>query len=450
VRAADYLSYTWRNISRAHLRLLLTVAAVVIGAMLVVVMTSVGGGIQRNVLEDIRSAGGLNEILVSSAFASQPGAPGGGRGGVVTDGAAETIQAISGVIAVLPEIVLPFGAVQLAYESLTAQPLVVGVRPEQMAPYGFTASQGNVAPGSGQVVLGAGVADRFFDANRQRATPPDLFGQTVSLGAQRFNSAPQAPPAAPGFGAPQAPPGFGAAPPQPVRRDTPLEVVGVLSPTGTQDDYTAWMNVEDLLDLLEWLTGRRPDLSSGGYQAMRVKTAAIDQVRPVQQAITALDFQATSPLSVQDEVNRGMLLLQALLGAIGLVALIVSGLGVANTMLMAAFERTREIGILKALGATESQIARLFLFEASFIGILGALVGLALGWLATQVINLLVLTYLAGSLGAAPGAPRAVLHTPGWVPLAVILLAWLVAMVAGLYPALRASHLNIARALRAE
>src|SRR5436190_17721950 len=170
-------------------------------------MTSVGGGIQRNVLEDIRSAGGLNEILVSSAFAGQTGGAGGGHGGVVTDGAAETIQAVPGVIAVLPEIVLPFGAVQLTYDDLTAQPLVVGVHPEQMAPYGFTASEGTVGPAPGQVVLGAGVADRFFDANRQRATPPDLFGQPVTLGAQRFNaSAAQAPPAAPGFGAPQAPP----------------------------------------------------------------------------------------------------------------------------------------------------------------------------------------------------------------------------------------------------
>ncbi len=446
MRGADYLSYTWRNVSRAHLRLLLTVAAVVIGATLVVVMTSVGGGIQRNVLEDIRSAGGLNEIVVSSAFAAQPGASGSARG-VLGDTAVETIQGIPGVVAVLPEVVLPFGLVQLTYEGLTAQPLVAGVPEDRPAQYGFVASRGSVAPAPGQVVLGAGLSERFFDTNRQRAEPPDLFGQTVALVAQRQGGAP--PQAAPGFGMPQAP-GFGLAPSQPQRHEIPLEVVGILAPTGTQDDYTAWVNVDTVLDLLEWLTGRRPDVESGGYQALRVKTASVDQVRPVQQAITALDFQATSPLSVQDEVNRGMLVLQALLAAIGLVALIVSGLGVANTMLMAAFERTREIGILKALGATEGQVARLFLLEASFIGLLGAVVGLALGWLVTQVINAIVVTYLAGSLGAAPGPPRAVLHTPGWVPIVVILMAWLVAVVAGLYPALRASRLNIARALRAD
>jgi putative ABC transport system permease protein len=447
VRGADYLAYTWRNLSRAHLRLLLTVAAVVIGATLVVVMTSVGGGIQRNVLEDIRATAGLNEIMVSNAF-SQPGVAGGARAGVLTEAAVENIQGLPGVVAALPEVILPFGSVQLSYDGLAAQPLVVGVPADRLAPYGFGASRGSVALAPGQAVIGAAVADRFFDANRQRAVPPDLFGQTVTLVAQRFGGGP--PQTAPGFGAPQAPPGFGAPPSQPTRRETPLEVVGVLAASGTQDDYTVWLHVDDVLDTLEWLTGRRPDLSSSGYQALRVKTASIDQVRSVQQAINALDFQATSPLSVQEEVNRGLVVLQALLAAIGLVALIVSGLGVANTMLMAAFERTREIGVLKALGATEGQVARLFLLEASFIGLLGALLGLAFGWLATQVINAIVLTYLATSLGGAPAAPRAVLHTPGWVPLAVVLMAWLVAIVAGLYPAQRAAHLNIARALRAD
>ncbi len=76
MRSGDYLAYTWRNVGRARLRLLLTVSAVVIGATLIVVMTSIGGGIQRNVLEDIRAAGGLNEILVSAGLRPQPGGPG--------------------------------------------------------------------------------------------------------------------------------------------------------------------------------------------------------------------------------------------------------------------------------------------------------------------------------------------------------------------------------------
>jgi len=446
VRLADYLSYTWRNLARAQLRLVLTVAAVLIGATLVVVMTSVGGGIQRNVLEDIRASGGLNEIGVTAAGRAQPGGAGLNRVGALNETTIQGIEGIDGVAAVLPQLLL-FGAVELRYDDLASQPLMVGIPPARALAYGFTASQGAAAPEPGQVVLGARVAEGFFDANRQRVFAPDLFGQTLTLIARRPGPPPGAPSGGlPSFGAPGGAPGQ-AAPP---RLDKPLQVVGILQPLGTQDDFVAWLNVDDVLQTLEWLNGRAPDLAVEGYHSLRVKAVSTDRVRAVQRAIGDLDLQATSPLSVLDDVNRGMLILQALLGTIGLVALIVSGLGVANTMLMATFERTREIGVLKALGATDGQIARLFLVEASAIGLVGALLGLLFGWLVTQVINLVVLQVLANSVGAAPSPPRAVLDTPSWVAPAVLLFAWGVAVLAGLYPALRAARLNVAQALRAD
>jgi ABC-type lipoprotein release transport system permease subunit len=306
-----------------------------------------------------------------------------------------------------------------------------------------------LAPQPGQVVLGARVPESFVDASGQRAAVQDPFGQTLSLASRRLG-----PPAG---GAPGGMPGFGgpALQPQIQQRDHPLEVAGILQPMGTQDDFTAWLHQDDWLDTMEWAAGRRPDLATEGYQRVRVKTASTEQVRPVQERIAALELQATSPLSLLDEVNRNMLVLQLLLGSIGLVALIVSGLGVANTMLMATFERTREIGILKALGATEGQIARLFLLEASLVGLVGAIVGLALGWLAAQAVNFVLVQMLMGQMlasgvGPDPTAPPTVLDTPTWVPLVVLVSAWLVAVLAGLYPALRAAHLNIATALRAD
>src|SRR5262249_42317743 len=157
---ADYLSYTWRNLARAQLRLILTVAAVLIGATLVVVMTSVGGGIQRNVLEDIRASGGLNEIAVTAAARPQLGSAGLARGGPLTDPPIQGIEGIDGVAAGLPQLLL-FGAVELRTDDLTAQPLMVGIPPARALAYGFTAAQGTAAPEPGQVVLGARVAEGF-------------------------------------------------------------------------------------------------------------------------------------------------------------------------------------------------------------------------------------------------------------------------------------------------
>jgi putative ABC transport system permease protein len=447
MRPADYIGYTWRNLTRAQLRVILTVLAVIIGATLVVVMTSIGGGVQRNVVEEVRSAGGLNEIGVTAFGAGQIGPVAPGRAGVLNQAALDAIQAIPGVTAILPEMVLLFQA-EVQADGRPARALLAGVPPERLAAYGFAAAQGSIAPAPGQVVLGARVPESLLDpATGQRVPAQDLFGQTVKLLARRLG------PAAPAGGIP----GFGAPPGQPQiqQRDKDLEVAGILQPIGTQDDFTIWLNLDDVLDTLEWTTGRRPDVATDGYQAVRVKTASTEQVRGVQQQIAALDLQATSPLSVLDEVNQRMLQLQLLLAAIGLVALLVSGLGVANTMLMATFERTREIGILKALGATEGQITGLFLLEASLIGIIGALFGLLLGWVATQLVNAVVLRLLveqmgAGGVGPAAAAPRAVLDTPGWVTPAVIVFAWGVAVLAGVYPALRAARLNIATALRAD
>ncbi|HEY7062955.1 MAG TPA: ABC transporter permease [Chloroflexota bacterium] len=443
MRFADYATYTWRNLTRAQLRLVLTVLAVIIGAALIVVMTSVGGGIQHNVVESVRASGGLNEIVVLST-ARAPSGPGAvAPGGVLNQTIVEAIQIIPGVAAVLPEQLLLFLPAEVQADGHSARALLAGVPPDRLAAYGYTAAQGSVTPEAGQIVLGARVAESFFDQQGQRAPVEDVFGQTLQLISRRV----QQTPAGPGGGLP----GIGAqGGPQIQQRELPVAVVGILQPLGTQDDFTIWLNQDDVLDTQEWITGRRPDLASEGYQTLRVKAASTDLVRPIQQQLTSMNLQATSPLSVLDELNQRLLLLQLLLGAIGLIALIVSGLGVANTMLMATFERTREIGILKALGATEPQIARLFLLEASLIGLLGAILGLVLGWLLTKLGNTVLTMMLAQQAAAGLIPPTTVLDTPSWVPPVVVGFAWLVAAGAGLYPALRASRLNIASALRAE
>jgi putative ABC transport system permease protein len=444
VRLADYLDYTWRNLTRAQLRLILTVLAVVIGATLIVVMTSIGGGIQRNVLENVRASGGLNEILVVATGRALP-APGAAAapGGILDQAAIEAIQTLPGVVAVLPQQLLLGFPAEVQSEGRRFNALLVGVPADRLAAYGFSPAQGSATPEPGQVVLGARVAESVYDQQGQRVSLEDPMSQSLRLVSRRVTQAPSGP----GGGLPGI---SGQAAPQIQQRDLPVTVVGLLQPLGTQDDFTIWLNQNDILDTQEWLTNRRPDLATEGYQALRVKTASTDIVRPVQDRITAMNLQATSPLSVLDEVNRGMLILQLLLGAIGLIALIVSGLGIANTMLMATFERTREIGILKAVGATEPQIVRLFLLEASLIGLVGALLGLAFGWLAVQVGNVVLISMLAQQPAAGLMPPGAVLATPGWVSPTVVAFAWLIAAGAGLYPALHASRLNIASALRAD
>jgi putative ABC transport system permease protein len=144
------------------------------------------------------------------------------------------------------------------------------------------------------------------------------------------------------------------------------------------------------------------------------------------------------------EVRRAFLILDGILGAIGTIALVVAGLGIVNTMLMSILERTREIGIMKAIGGSESQIRWIFFVEAATIGFLGAIFGLILGWLVTVVANRVANTELL----PAGEPPVNFFYFPVWLILGAILFSIVVSLAAGVYPAIRAARIDPVKALR--
>ena len=132
------------------------------------------------------------------------------------------------------------------------------------------------------------------------------------------------------------------------------------------------------------------------------------------------------------------------LALIGSIALAVSSLGIMNTMVMSILERTREIGIMKAIGGSDGDIRRIFLIEASAIGCLGGLAGVALGWLVGRAINLGANIYIQQQGGTAGN----LFALPFWLIGAAIGFSIAVSLVAGSYPAARAAKLNPIQALR--
>jgi putative ABC transport system permease protein len=144
------------------------------------------------------------------------------------------------------------------------------------------------------------------------------------------------------------------------------------------------------------------------------------------------------------EVRRAFRIMDGILGAIGTIALVVAGLGIVNTMVMSILERTREIGIMKAIGGSEMQIRWIFFVEAGTIGFLGAIFGLILGWLVTLVAN-----RVANSEFLPAGEPPInFFYFPIWLILGTIAFAVFLSLAAGLYPAIRAASIDPVKALR--
>jgi putative ABC transport system permease protein len=187
------------------------------------------------------------------------------------------------------------------------------------------------------------------------------------------------------------------------------------------------------------------DASMAGYGSVTVHVREPADLDRVEKQIKALGFQTSTTLSHFNEMRVFFIFLEVFLAAVGTVALVVAGLGIVNTLLMAVLERYQEIGICKAIGASQGDLVVLFLTEAGFIGLLGGLGGLLLGRIVSYGLEVAVGIY-AGHQGAT--APPHVFAFPLWLLGGTLLFAVVVSVVAGVYPALLAARVDPIRALR--
>jgi hypothetical protein len=219
---------------------------------------------------------------------------------------------------------------------------------------------------------------------------------------------------------------------------------------GVQDGFASRsldVGLEERVAMRAWWFDDPDFLETDGYDQLIVETTGLATVPAVTAAIEELDLTVQSLEAILDVANQVLALLQALLGSVGALALLVAALGVANTMMMAIYERTREIGVLKALGASAGEIRRLFTLEAGMIGLIGGIAGLILGALLGRLVDWIAHRYLI-SEGVTGVGPLSIV--PWWLAIGALIFATLIGVIAGLYPAARAARLDPVTALRHE
>jgi ABC-type antimicrobial peptide transport system permease subunit len=180
------------------------------------------------------------------------------------------------------------------------------------------------------------------------------------------------------------------------------------------------------------------------YNQAVVEVDGMDNVMKVQKMITDMGYQANSNMEWLEQSQKQSNMVQAVLGGIGAVSLFVAAIGIANTMMMSIYERTKEIGIIKVLGCDMRNIRNMFLLESGFIGFMGGIIGVVLSY----GISLLVNKFLSGQMMA--GIEGDISRIPPLLSLASIGFAIFVGMIAGFFPALRAMKLSPLAAIRNE
>ncbi len=207
------------------------------------------------------------------------------------------------------------------------------------------------------------------------------------------------------------------------------------------------------LDFVEGLGIMLPsDLREGStlgdrvYPELNVRVRSSRDVPGVEDAVHRMGFGAFSIVDASSNLQRFFAVLDLFLGIFGSLALAVASLGIINTLVMAILERRREIGILKALGASNLDVKKLFFAEAGVMGIVGGVVGVTLGWAIGKVINIGTNLYMHRQ--GLP--PETIWSVPWWLVVGALGFSVVVSLISGLYPAARAAKLDPVKALRYE
>ena len=418
LRSSDLFALAFGNYTRSRLRSTLTTLGVAIGTALVVLLIALATGAEDNVKRSIFSIGDLRLVTVQPF---QPGATGlSAVPRMIGDDHVAKFKAIPYAQSVYRQYDAPLGTLLEGGEEAAIRPQ--GIEAGAPIDRGDLLAGRHLEPSERGVAVIPGNLARLVAPTPGAAVGKKVtlrLGGAVKLGNTRIS----------GSGTP---------------RDYVVTVVGVFDEQASQTSVR--IPLEDALVAGAENRGLTADAlrQSTGYSGVAIESEDSRYVADVVKSVQELGFSAFSLKQVIEQIDRGFGVFRGILAGIGGVALLVAAIGIANTMVMAVLERTREIGIMKAVGASPRDIRSLFLAEAALVGVFGGVIGLALGVLGGQVIELVIRNL------NPQASPAPIFIVDLALALGAMGLALLVSLVAGFLPSRRAMRMSALSALRYE
>ncbi len=448
----DLISLAFRNLLRRKTRTILAVIGVVVGTSAIIVMLSIGFGLSASFQEQIESYGNLHLVDVYSGGGGMMfsrgggvmyGSSGGETTGILNDKAIASMEKIKGVDAVSPkeQMYVSFGI-----GKYIAQASIIGIKPEVMQKFGYDLQEGRLLEAGDKfaMVFGNQVPSWFYnpkktwgstwggEAQVDVITNKMIVTADESYGQKRQQRDPDEE--------------------KIVYKEYKAKGVGILANANDESAYNVYISLEGLeIIKKEAQRARKETVSNKNeYEAAMVYVGDIDDVEDVSNAIRDMGFQTSSLNDWLKSMQETARMIQGILGGIGAISLLVAALGITNTMIMSIYERTKEIGIMKVIGANLGDIKRLFLLEAGMIGFVGGTLGLIFSLILSLLMNTVLSGIMSVMLGTVGGGGSTVSIIPWWVAAGSLVFSTAIGILAGYSPARRAMRLSALESLRNE
>lgn len=445
MRISDLIKMGLRNLFRRKARTALTVLGVIIGTISIVIMVSIGIGMNNSFDKQFMENGAMTVIRIEKygSITDDDGNWIGSKEQVLDDSLVELVRGVEHVKAVAPVLDADARLYSGKYQTYIN---VRAIGYEAFAEFGYPALESGAYPTAEQntsVVIPKQILENsFYNANSRNYETAviDPAKDTIS---------------------------FKFSPWRYTRNERKKEFEMNLTNLAVMEESDDWeMNYYVYMDLdyfkeiytkyantLKLEDRKKAMAELNTYTYIMINVDNIKNVTKVQEDIEALGYLTYSEMQYLEPLQQTSDMLQMVLGAIGALAMMVSAINIANTMIMSIYERTREIGIMKVLGCLVKDVKKLFLFEAAMIGLLGGIVGIALSYIASFAINKYggpLFETLMQSSGVYDVGDAKFSVIPFWLPFLAAGFAMMVGVLAGYFPARRATKISAIEAMKTD
>lgn len=463
MKISDLFSLGIKNLWRRKLRTFLTILGVVIGATSIVVMLSLGLAQSKQIENMIKQSNGLTTINVSPTQWYDPSSGGKPpRKGIINKAVIKAMTGIEHVTGVIYADTLK-GAARISTGKYSVGGQLKGFEENALDKMKIKVKDGgriytDASPSlkEVEVIVSDKIADMLYEEKSMGGgmyKPIEIDPMKAKFKLEIGNGV---------YGRQNLFPQGGEEGNQNKKEVIRLKVVGVFEASGTSSYnnpiITSPNNIAKLQD-----RANKISMTSEEYKKTKSKnkekyydsvTVYVDNMNNIDntiQEIQKLDLNAYSDANFIKEMKKSTKTSQAILAGIGSISLIVAAIGITNTMVMSIYERTREIGVMKVIGASVKDIRNLFLLEAGMIGMGGGIVGVALSYLVSYIMNQIVAkSGFGGGYLSMGGNSITISIIPIWLAVSALVFSFLIGVITGYYPAKRATKLSAIEAIRTE